>query len=117
MIDLRAGGRFATAALSVALLGLYPSVAPFTPAVLLSILAGAVGIFAMTAGAWRRGVVTIQLAVVAIVGSPMMPFHRLLESRGWLFWEWYLGALAISAATAAVLYLGYSGKAPRRASR
>jgi hypothetical protein len=103
--------------LGVALLALYPSMAPFTPAVLLSMVAGVAGAYAITAGAWRRGVVTIQLAVAAIVGSPMMPFHRLLESRGWLFWEWYVGALAVTAVTAAVLYLGYSGKSSQRASR
>jgi hypothetical protein len=116
-MDPKSASRIGTAGLSLALLSLYPSMGAFTPAVLLSVVAGAVGACAMTAGAWRRGVLAIQVAVAAIVGSPMLPLSIALENRGWLFWEWYLGALAISAATAAFLYSGYVGKASDRPSR
>jgi len=99
--------QFASASLAAAVLALYPSIALFTPAVGASVFAAAGAVFAILRGAWRRGVVTLQLAAIAIIGSPLLPFHRPLDDHGWLFWEGYLGGIGVAALTGGVLYARY----------
>ena len=75
-------GTIANIALSVAALAIVPSAGPWTPAVFFSALAALVAVPVIVSGNIRRGILTVYLALSAVVVSPM--FADLPQVDIWL---------------------------------
>ncbi len=88
----------ANLALALAAAALIPSAGPFVPALFLSGLAGVAAVFTILSGRYRRGILTVYLAISACLVSPLL--FRLQRVDLWL-----AALIALGCIVAAALYL------------
>lgn len=93
--------------LAVAVLAYYPSIAPFTPAILLSLLAFFGAVIAALSGAYRTASLTAYVVVATLLVSPISKWIERYVDLGYLV----VGQAILGAVIAVALYRHYKATA------
>lgn len=74
-------GTVGNASVVLAAVSYYPSIAPFTPALALSLVAFALAMSALARGAWRRAILSITIVVSTVLVSPLTPVSEIAAAQ------------------------------------